>query len=115
MAQLAATPTPTMPDVPIDEDDPATILYTSGTTGRPKGAVSTHRNMIANLQNTLFNSVYGSMVTGDELLPTGGQTVALFTSPLFHVSGLHSGIVVGLLAGLRLVMLEGRFEPIRAL
>jgi long-chain acyl-CoA synthetase len=113
--ELAANPTPTMPDVAIDEDDPATILYTSGTTGRPKGAVSTHRNMIANLQNTLFNSVYGSMVSGDELLPTGAQTVALFTSPLFHVSGLHSGIVVGLLGGLRLVMLEGRFEPTRAL
>jgi long-chain acyl-CoA synthetase len=111
---LTTEPTPDMPTVAIDEDDPATILYTSGTTGRPKGAVSTHRNMIANLQNTLFNSVYGTMVTGDELLPTGGQTVALFTSPLFHVSGLHSGIVVGLLAGLRLVMVEGRFDPIKA-
>ena len=113
--ELTADLTPTMPDVAIDEDDPATILYTSGTTGRPKGAVSTHRNMIANLQNTLFSSVYTTMTSGDELLPTGGQTVSLFTSPLFHVSGLHSGIVVGLLAGLRLVMLEGRFDPIRAL
>ncbi|MGH9137209.1 MAG: class I adenylate-forming enzyme family protein [Acidimicrobiales bacterium] len=114
-AELTATPTPTLPDAPIDEDDPAAILYTSGTTGRPKGAVSTHRNMIANLQNTLFASVYGAMLTGDELVPRDGQNVSLFTSPLFHVSGLHSGIVVGLLAGLRLVMLDGKFEPERAL
>lgn len=113
--ELAANPTTELPDTPIDEDDPATILYTSGTTGRPKGAISTHRNMVANLQNTLFSSVYGAMVTGDELLPSGGQTVSLFTSPLFHVSGLHSGVVVGLLAGLRLVMVEGRFDPLKAL
>ena len=45
----------------------------------------------------------------------GGQAASLFTSPLFHVSGLHPGLVVGLLAGIRIVMLEGKFEPIKAL
>jgi long-chain acyl-CoA synthetase len=55
------------------------------------------------------------MLTGDELIPKTGQNVALFTSPLFHVSGLHSGIVTGLLAGLRLVFVEGRFDPDKAL
>ncbi len=103
------------PDNEIDEDDPAVILYTSGTTGRPKGAVSTHRNMIANLQNTLFNSIYGSMISGDEMLPSTGQSASLFTSPLFHVSGLHSGLVVGMLAGIRMVLVEGKFEPTSAL
>ena len=112
--ELTTDPTPEAPTVAIAEDDPATILYTSGTTGRPKGAVSTHRNMIANLQNTMFSSVYSTMASGDELLPSG-PSVALFTSPLFHVSGLHSGIVVGLLAGLKLVMVEGRFDPLKAL
>ena len=104
-----------LPDVAIAEDDPAVILYTSGTTGRPKGAISTHRNMVANLQNTMFTSVYGAMVAPAPPPPKEGQNVALFTSPLFHVSGLHSGLVTGLLAGLRLVMIEGRFDPEKAL
>ncbi len=62
-----------LPTTPIDEDDPAVILYTSGTTGRPKGAVSTHRNMIANMQNTFFGSVFNSMVGGDATIPSEGQ------------------------------------------
>ena len=113
--ELTQAPSDTFPDVAIDEDDYAVIFYTSGTTGRPKGAISTHRSMIANLQNTIYNGVAGSM-TGGGAIPQGeGQTVALFTSPLFHVSGCHSTLVVGLLAGLKLVMIEGRFEPQKAL
>src|SRR3954465_12366944 len=113
---LTTAPTETFPDVPIDEDDHAVIFYTSGTTGRPKGAISTHRNMIANLQNTMYGSIAGAM-TGGAPIPQGepGQTVALFTSPLFHVSGCHSTLVVGLLAGLKLIMIEGRFTPDDAL
>ena len=51
------------------------------------------------------------------MLPDAGpsQNVSLFTSPLFHVSGCHSTLVVGLLAGLKLVMPEGRFTPETAL
>ncbi len=56
---------PAFPDVPIDEGDYAVIFYTSGTTGRPKGAISSHRNMIANLQNTMYTTIAGSMVSGD--------------------------------------------------
>ena len=56
---------------PIDEDDPAVIFYTSGTTGRPKGAVSTHRNMIANLQNTVFGTVVGTMTGDGAPIPSG--------------------------------------------
>src|SRR5207344_3072354 len=96
--ELTGTPSTEQPDEPIDEDDYAVIFYTSGTTGRPKGAISTHRSMVANLQNTIFNGVAGSM-TGGGAIPQGPtQAVALFTSPLFHVSGCHSTLVVGLLA-----------------
>ena len=114
--ELTATPNSAFVEQDIAEDDPAVIFYTSGTTGRPKGAISTHRSMIANLQNTMYNAVAGSMTGSGGALPDGGsQNVSLFTSPLFHVSGCHSTLVVGLLAGLKLVMPVGRFTPETAL
>ncbi|MGZ4681535.1 MAG: class I adenylate-forming enzyme family protein [Acidimicrobiales bacterium] len=114
--ELTTAPSPTFPDVPIDEGDYAVIFYTSGTTGRPKGAISSHRNMVANLQNTIFNTVAIAMVAPDTAAsPDAGQTTALLTSPLFHVSGCHSSLVVGTLGGLKLVIPAGRFEPDKAL
>jgi long-chain acyl-CoA synthetase len=114
--ELTAEAVKAFPDGPIDEGDAAVIFYTSGTTGRPKGAISTHRNMIANLQNTMFTTVAGSMASGDSpAVGGGGQTSALLTSPLFHVSGCHSSLVVGTIAGVKLVIPEGRFEPDKAL
>ncbi len=98
----------------IDEDDAAVIFYTSGTTGRPKGAVSTHRSMIANLQNTFYTVIAGSFLSpGRSLLPEGDSTQigSLITSPLFHVTGCHSGLVVGIASGLKLVFPAGKQEP----
>jgi len=103
------------PTTPIDEGDAAVIFYTSGTTGRPKGAISTHRSMIANLQNTMFNAVAGAMINdgnGGSALASTGQMAGLLTSPLFHVSGCHSGLVVSLFAGIKLVIPVGKFEPL---
>jgi long-chain acyl-CoA synthetase len=120
--ELTDRPSPTLSDTPIDEGDAAVIFYTSGTTGRPKGAISTHRNMVANLQNTIFTTILSGMLTaeeaaaaGEEEPPAPPQTVALLTSPLFHVSGCHSSLVVGTLGGVRLVIPEGRFLPDKAL
>lgn len=121
--ELTSRPTDEFPGVTIDESDAAVIFYTSGTTGRPKGAVSTHRSMVANLQNTAFLMTAGAMAsaaaqeTGTRSAQegSGAQPVALFTAPLFHVAGCHSTMVVGLLGGLRLIMLEGKFDPVKAL
>ena len=115
---LGVEPSDAFPDTPIAEDDAAVIFYTSGTTGKPKGAISTHRSMIANLQNTLFSTLAGAMANpeaGSALASSGAPTVSLLTSPLFHVSGCHSNLVVGLLAGVRLVIPEGRFDPVQVL
>ena len=114
--ELTGSPTERFPDMPIAEDDAAVIFYTSGTTGKAKGAISTHRSMIANLQNTLFSTVSGAMANPSAGSPLGGgPTVSLLTSPLFHVSGCHSGLVVGMLAGIKIVIPDGRFEPAEAL
>ena len=116
--ELDVEPSDGFPDMPIAEDDAAVIFYTSGTTGKPKGAISTHRSMIANLQNTLFSTMAGAMANpeaGSALASSGAPTVSLLTSPLFHVSGCHSNLVVGLLAGVRLVIPEGRFDPVQVL
>jgi long-chain acyl-CoA synthetase len=116
--ELLQAPSPTLPDTPIDEDEPAVIFYTSGTTGKPKGAISTHRSMIANLQNTIYNAIAGAMINptaGSPLDSSGRQNASLLTSPLFHVSGCHSGMVVGLAAGVKLVIPVGKFEPEKAM
>lgn len=117
--ELTADPSPELPEGELDEADHAVIFYTSGTTGRPKGAISTHRSMIANLQNTVFlltaNSIALAADGDAPPRPAGGQQVALFTSPLFHVSGCHSTLVVGVMGALKLVMPEGKFEPRQAL
>jgi long-chain acyl-CoA synthetase len=116
--ELLQAPSDELPTTPIAEDDEAVIFYTSGTTGRPKGAISTHRSMIANLQNTIYNTVAGSMSGGMNVDLSGGapsQTASLLTSPMFHVSGCHSGMVVGLLGGVKLVIPVGKFEPEKAM
>ncbi|MEY2475639.1 MAG: steroid-24-oyl-CoA synthetase, partial [Actinomycetota bacterium] len=116
--ELLQAPSDDLPKTAIGEDDPAVIFYTSGTTGRPKGAVSTHRSMIANLQNTIYNTVAGSMLNAAMVDLSGGgatQSASLLTSPLFHVSGCHSGMVVGLLGGVKLVIPVGKFEPEKAM
>jgi acyl-CoA synthetase (AMP-forming)/AMP-acid ligase II len=95
--------------VEIAEDDPAIILYTSGTTGRPKGAINTHRNLSSYLMLAYFSGARSAMLNppaGDA--PTPCQLV---TSPLFHVSGLHSAAIMMLSAGMKSVWLTGRFDP----
>jgi acyl-CoA synthetase (AMP-forming)/AMP-acid ligase II len=108
-------PDAALPDTPIDEDDPAVILYTSGTTGRPKGAVNTHRNIAAALGLSFFHGARMMMLAAAN--PNAGDAPAaaprqLVTSPLFHVSGLHMTAIAYLVGGVRSVWTVGRFEPL---
>jgi malonyl-CoA/methylmalonyl-CoA synthetase len=85
----------------IDGDDPAAIVYTSGTTGRSKGAVLTHNNFAANTVNLLTCW----RITSDDRY--------LAVLPLFHVHGLGNGVHAWLASGCRM-RLAGRFESNRA-
>ncbi|HEY3942576.1 MAG TPA: class I adenylate-forming enzyme family protein [Acidimicrobiales bacterium] len=107
-----------LPDVVIGPDDDATIFYTSGTTGRPKGAVGTHRNAASNLMNLFFlNSRsglrFGTALTGLTAASTQ-QSVFLLSVPLFHVTGCQAVMITYAASGGRLVMMH-HFEPERAL
>jgi long-chain acyl-CoA synthetase len=105
-----------VPDVPIDEDDPFVILYTSGTTGRPKGCITTHRGTIAQVTGILLAAVAGAMLGSGSPMPMGGgPPTSLLTSPLFHVAGIHSVVCTALTAGSKLVFSAGKFDPERVM
>ncbi len=104
-------------DTPIDEDDSATILYTSGTTGRPKGAINTHRNIIALSRIQIFHGVRMMMLNADRAGPSAlaATNCALVNTPLFHVSGLYAGAVTLLASGVKTVWTTGRFDPVKTM
>ena len=104
----------TLPDAEVDEDDLFAILYTSGTTGRPKGATLTHRQALANLQNIFCLGVANASGGGEAApeLSSKVQSATLLVVPLFHVTGCLSTMMLGYASGAKLVLMPpGRFHP----
>ncbi len=100
------------PKVDIESEDNATIFYTSGTTGHPKGALGTHRNIITNLLSTFFTRARAMMRRGEmpEMDPNAPQASFLISVPLFHATGCHSILVPTVATGGKLVMMH-RWDP----
>jgi long-chain acyl-CoA synthetase len=94
---------------PMDPDDDATILYTSGTTGFPKGALGTHRNICSMALSGAFLGVRALLRQGGSLkdLAQMQQTpqVLLLAVPLFHVVGSHGVLLQSLVSGAKIVMM----------
>ncbi|MHC6221537.1 o-succinylbenzoate--CoA ligase [Arthrobacter sp. MMS24-S77] len=99
---IVASGAPQHLDEEVGLDDGAMILYTSGTTGRPKGALLTHGNITWNCINVIVDFDFSS------------SDVALMISPMFHVASLDMGVLPTLLKG-GTVVLESRFDPQRTL
>jgi long-chain acyl-CoA synthetase len=100
-----AGPSEQLPAV-TDENTPAIILFTAGTTGYPKGAVLSHRALIANLQTLLVVSRKLPDQIPDDIEPS----VTLVGLPLFHIGAIQL-LLVPLMTGSKVVFLQGRFEP----
>jgi long-chain acyl-CoA synthetase len=102
-----------LPDVVVDPDDDATILYTSGTTGNPKGAVSTHRAVVQAIMGYACRSALDKARDPERL---GGKSAPVFilVVPLFHVTGCVPVMLSCLIGGLELVMMY-KWQPERAL
>jgi long-chain acyl-CoA synthetase len=107
------TPGAPMPAVDIDPDDDATILYTSGTTGRPKGAVSTHRAVVHGLFSFACRAAANGLST-PPAEPHPYPTSFILIVPLFHVTGCVAVMLSSWLGGSKLVLMY-KWGPERAL
>lgn len=110
-----ALPDRGLPSRNIEPDDHATILYTSGTTGRPKGALGTHRNIACNLLNITFAGARAALRRGDPLPGASDvQKAILLPVPFFHVTGCHSALIPALANGSKIVLMY-KWQPEKAL
>jgi long-chain acyl-CoA synthetase len=106
-----------VPDVPIAPDDDLTIFYTSGTTGKPKGAIGSHRNIISNMMNAMFAMARSFLRRGevppapDPALP---QRAMLLSVPFFHATGCFAVLIPALSGGVKIV-LQRRWDVDKAL
>jgi long-chain acyl-CoA synthetase len=106
-------PAGTMPAVPLDSDDDATILYTSGTTGKPKGALGTHRNMLSNIFASASVAARNFLRRGEQPPapdPNAPQRSTLLSVPFFHATGCFAIMSPSLFAGAKIVMMR-KWEP----
>lgn len=113
---LGPTDHTTPPELELLADDDATMFYTSGTTGHPKGAVGSHRNIITNFMNLSFSAYRSALragVTPDPDVPSS-QNIGLLNVPFFHATGCYAVLVPSTAAGTKIVLMH-HFDAGKAL
>ncbi|MBF8185173.1 acyl--CoA ligase [Nonomuraea sp. K274] len=104
-----------LPDVELSPEDPATIFYTSGTTGSPKGALGSHRNLGQSPMTVSYGFMRAATMSGkDPAAAASVRRVTLLTVPLFHVTGCFSGLTTTMFSGGGLVLMY-KWDPEQAL
>ena len=109
-ATLADAP---LPPADIAPDDDATIFYTSGTTGVPKGALGTHRNMTTNIMSGGYAGARSILRRG-EPIPDPVPRVTLTVIPMFHVTACSAGMMGAIATGSTIIFMR-KWDPVRAM
>jgi acyl-CoA synthetase (AMP-forming)/AMP-acid ligase II len=106
-AMLAYAPDAAMPHQPMAEDDPVVIMFTSGTTGRPKGATLSHRGHIHMAMQTMAGAAVAAAAADLPVIPPvpnpRSQACSIGIGPMFHVSGLSVQLIGAPLTGSKIV------------
>ena len=105
------------PDVALTPEDDATLFYTSGTTGKPKGALGTHRNIVSNIMASACSAARAFLRRGETppaADPHAAQKGSLLSVPFFHATGCHAVLSPSLFAGAKLVMMR-KWDPVEAM
>jgi long-chain acyl-CoA synthetase len=110
-ADWASLPQGDLPDIAFSPDDDVAILYTSGTTGRPKGAVASHRSIVSNIHAVALPVMRAMIRWGEPLPPVVDplivpQRVNLVAVPLFHATGLVTQMALAPNGGYKVVMMR---------
>ncbi len=111
-AQWASLPDADLPAAELAPDDPATILYTSGTTGNPKGALGTHRNLTTNILSGGYAAAR-SVLRREAALPAPARKVLLTVIPLFHATACSATLMGAIAAGHTIVLMY-KWDPVTA-